>query len=454
MAQPICYRKKSFSVTICGIILSGFAAFLVSSVSCKKNNSGGINAPITPSTGGGQLVTDIGKYMGVNYNEIMNEVNYNELSQTKTKSVRGFLDVFLHYDNKDMDTNPRIVEYLKLKDQGYKTALNLKFNFKTRPYPAINSTDWNRYISFIDQILSRVISKTDVIIVGNEPFIESGNNTWDEPLNSFYKAVAARVNQYFISQNISKPIFIGSFDNMYQSDHQGIDDCWNDTAWVGKQPAPKIGVHNSGRVKDPGTMIYTHPDTLKVLKAYVKDILSTFKDDKRILMWDLYNEPGNNKQIEKSLPLLEKVFSRAREVNPSQPITSAVWNNGSNFQVLNNFQLSHSDVITYHNYAYIDVHEKAIDTLRKYRRPLICSEYMARKNGSLFFTIMPLLKKENVGAINWGFVSGKTNTIYAWDTPMPDGKEPQLWFHDILRKDGSPFSKEEIRLIKSLTGKK
>ena len=79
---------------------------------------------------------------------------------------------------------------------------------------------------------------------------------------------------------------------------------------------------------------------------------------------------------------------------------------------------------------------------------------MARKNGSLFFTIMPLLKKENVGAINWGFVSGKTNTIYAWDTPMPDGKEPQLWFHDILRKDGSPFSKEEIRLIKSLTGKK
>jgi hypothetical protein len=67
---------------------------------------------------------------------------------------------------------------------------------------------------------------------------------------------------------------------------------------------------------------------------------------------------------------------------------------------------------------------------------------------------MPMLKKENVGAINWGFVSGKTNTIYAWGTPMPNGEEPQLWFHDILRKDGTPFSKNEVETIKTLTGKK
>jgi hypothetical protein len=75
---------------------------------------------------------------------------------------------------------------------------------------------------------------------------------------------------------------------------------------------------------------------------------------------------------------------------------------------------------------------------------------MARRNGSLFQLIIPMLKEENIGAINWGFVSGKTNTIYAWDTPMPDGKEPQLWFHDIYRKDGTPFSKEEVAFIKQL----
>jgi len=51
-------------------------------------------------------------------------------------------------------------------------------------------------------------------------------------------------------------------------------------------------------------------------------------------------------------------------------------------------------------------------------------------------------------------VAGKSNTIYAWDSPMPDGSEPILWFHDIFRKNGAPFKENEIQLIKSLTGKK
>jgi hypothetical protein len=231
-----------------------------------------------------------------------------------------------------------------------------------------------------------------------------------------------------------------------------FDDCWNDTAWIGKQPEPKTGIHNSGWVRDPGTMIHRFPDTMQVLKAYVTDVMGSFKNDNRILMWDLYNEPGNRGEFEKSMPLLMNVFAWAREVNPSQPVTAAVWNNGERFKTLNKFQLENSDVITYHNYQYIDVHQKAIDSLKKFGRPLICSEYMARTNASVFPVIMPLLKKEMVGAINWGFVSGKTNTIYAWNTPMPNGKEPELWFHDILRKDGTPFSRYETEFIKKLTG--
>jgi hypothetical protein len=113
--------------------------------------------------------------------------------------------------------------------------------------------------------------------------------------------------------------------------------------------------------------------------------------------------------------------------------------------------LENSDIITYHNYNYVEHHENAIDTLRAYKRPLICTEYMARRNGSLFQVILPLLKKEKIGAINWGFVSGKTNTIFAWDTPIKDGSEPLLWFHDIFRKDGTPFSKSEVEVIRNLT---
>ena len=81
---------------------------------------------------------------------------------------------------------------------------------------------------------------------------------------------------------------------------------------------------------------------------------------------------------------------------------------------------------------------------------MICTEYMARRNGSYFQTILPLLKENNVAAINWGFVSGKTNTIFAWDEPLPDQQEPALWFHDIYRQDHTPFNSEEVSVIKSV----
>jgi len=231
-----------------------------------------------------------------------------------------------------------------------------------------------------------------------------------------------------------------------------FDDCWNDTYHAGKQPAPKTGIHNSGWLRDPGSLYHTEPRLGDTLEKYVKDILTTFKHDRRILLWDLYNEPGNSGNGNKSLPLLEKEFSWARQVNPDQPLSAGVWD--QKLTELTTYQLANSDVITYHNYDKEPEHAKAIDSLKTYGRPLICTEYMARTRGSLFSNIMPLLKKENVGAINWGLVAGKTNTIYAWDTPMPDGAEPKVWFHDIFRPDGTPYSEDEIALIKSLTGAK
>ncbi|MCX6334308.1 MAG: cellulase family glycosylhydrolase [Bacteroidia bacterium] len=229
-----------------------------------------------------------------------------------------------------------------------------------------------------------------------------------------------------------------------------FDDCWNPTYKAGKQPDPKPGVHNSGWVRDPGDLLYTNPEIITLLEAYVKDILTTFKDDSRIAIWDMYNEPGNSDYGNRSMPLLEKAFQWGREVNPSQPLSAGVWR--YSLTDLNKFQLNHSDIITYHNYSDPANHQVMIDSLRRFNRPLVCTEYMARKNNSLFTNIMPMLKEQNIGAINWGFVSGKTNTIYAWDTPIPDGSEPELWFHDILRKDGTAYRGDELQMILDLTG--
>jgi hypothetical protein len=232
-----------------------------------------------------------------------------------------------------------------------------------------------------------------------------------------------------------------------------FDDCWNTNYKPGKQPNPKPGVHNSGWVRDPGRLRDMHLTADEMLEVYVKDILKTFKKDKRILLWDVYNEPGNSDYGNKSMPLLQKVFNWGRTVNPDQPLSAGIWD--LKLKDLTKFQLENSDVITYHNYMKPEEHLKWIDSfLVQTGRPLLCTEYMARTRGSRFENIMPLLKERKIAAINWGLVSGKSNTIYAWDSPMPDGSEPMLWFHDIFRKDGTPYKEQEVELIKSLTGEK
>ncbi len=229
-----------------------------------------------------------------------------------------------------------------------------------------------------------------------------------------------------------------------------FDDCWNPTYKAGKQPEPKIGVHNSGWVRDPGDLYFQDAALIKVLEAYVKDILTTFKEDKRIALWDLYNEPGNSGYGNKSLPLLKKVFEWGWQIRPSQPLSAGLWS--LPLSELNKFQAENSDIITYHNYESPEKHQAAIDTLKRYQKPLVCTEYMARRNNSLFTNIMPMLKRQNISAINWGLVAGKSNTKYAWDEPIKDGSEPKLWFHEIFRPDGTPYKLEEVELIKGLTG--
>lgn len=260
------------------------------------------------------------------------------------------------------------------------------------------------------------------------------------------KGLKKRINEFLniCQQHSIRPMFVF------------FDDCWNPESAYGKQPDPKPGVHNSGWVQDPSRSLYK--DTLTLypwLQSYVKDIIRTYANDDRILMWDLYNEPGNSKHEESSLALLTNVFRWVRECSPSQPITAGVWDyNSPQKNVLNAFMLNHSDIISYHNYDNESRHKECIKFLKMLNRPLICTEYMARRNDSRFQTVLPLMKKEKTGAINWGFVAGKTNTIYAWDEPIITGEEPQLWFHDIYRPSGVPFNQEEVDCIKSLTGRK
>lgn len=227
-----------------------------------------------------------------------------------------------------------------------------------------------------------------------------------------------------------------------------LDDCWNPHPHAGSQPAPLHGVHNSGWVQCPGREAVLDSSQWPRIERFVKDVLRNFSDDRRVLMWDLYNEPGNSNQGLKSLPLLQKVFRWAREVGPGQPLTAGVYE-GTEKQ-LADFQLEASDITTFHNYSDTTRLIQDITRTRAFGRPVICTEWMARTNNSRIETHLPIFKREKVGCINWGLVYGKTQTIYPWGSKL-GSPEPKVWFHDLFRPDGTPFDEGEIRLLRAMT---
>lgn len=249
-----------------------------------------------------------------------------------------------------------------------------------------------------------------------------------------------------------------------------FDSVWDPNPTPGKQREPKPGVHNSGWVQSPGAAALTNPAEYGRLEEYVKGVVGAFANDKRIMSWDVWNEPDNFNDNNYSEPankikiietLLPKAFEWVRAAKPTQPVTSGVWKiNYKEFKELTpteKIQLEQSDIITFHCYDDPATFEKAVAFLKKYQRPMICTEYLARGNKSTFETILPIGKREKIGMINWGFVVGKTQTNLPWDSwrqPYVNGREPAVWHHEILNADGTPYRQAEVDLIKSLTGKK
>ncbi len=244
-----------------------------------------------------------------------------------------------------------------------------------------------------------------------------------------------------------------------------FDSCWDPDPKLGPQHPPIPGVHNSGWVQGPGLPGLRDRSRYPAYKAYVQGVIRAFANDNRILGWDLWNEPDNGadqyKGQEGKEPmvraLLAQVFEWARDADPSQPLTSGVWlgddwTPGGRGSPMEKLQLAQSDIVTFHDYSWPETFERRIDQLTPYGRPVICTEYMARGNGSTFDGSLPIAKRRNVGMMNWGFVDGKTQTRLPWDSWQKPYvlSEPTIWFHEVFRNDGTPYRTAETDLIRRL----
>ncbi len=251
-----------------------------------------------------------------------------------------------------------------------------------------------------------------------------------------------------------------------------LDDVWHPIPKLGKQPEPIPFVHNSGWVQAPGSEILGDSLRHGEVKNYIKGIISHFSRDERVIGWDLYNEPdnvappdprypGRGPEVEKkhiySLSLIKKVFYWAREVNPSQPMTVGLWKDPETWisidslSAIDRFVISNSDVISFHAYGNLEETRKKIEDLEQFKRPLLCTEYLARGQENTFQKILPIFKEKEIAAVNWGFVAGKTNTVFPWSSwDEKFDSLPKIWHHDIYLPDKTPFDQEEIDFLKEI----
>jgi hypothetical protein len=239
-----------------------------------------------------------------------------------------------------------------------------------------------------------------------------------------------------------------------------FDDCIfgnHDKPFMGKQPEPMPGIHNSGWTPSPGLDVVDDPANFPMFEAFVKNFVDRYKNDERILFWDLYNEVGNRGREEKSLPLLRGAFTWARECKPSQPLTTAAWSwhriEGDNLPVCDRESLILSDIISFHRYVDLEATKDCVNTLKVYNRPLVCTEWMSRPNNSTFETHLPYFKENHIGTYSWGLVNGKSQTHLSSHKEQNENGGPPVWQHDVFTKDLKPYSAEEVAFIKKISGK-
>ena len=247
-----------------------------------------------------------------------------------------------------------------------------------------------------------------------------------------------------------------------------FDSCWDPTRSSDRSArrSPACTIPAGCRV--PARRRLQDPNEYPRLKTYVTGVVSAFGKDPRVLGWDVWNEPDNTNtnsygatepknKVELVLALLPQVFAWAREAGAEQPLTSGVWKGdwSSRRQALADGADS-ARTVGCHLVSQLRQRRRVREAnhwLQRYHRPILCTEYMARGNGSTFEGSLPIAKKYKVAAINWGFVAGKTQTYLPWDSwqkPYAD-REPAVWFHEIFKQDGTPYKQEEVALIRLLT---
>jgi hypothetical protein len=213
---------------------------------------------------------------------------------------------------------------------------------------------------------------------------------------------------------------------------------------AGPQPEPIPGKNNARWVPSPGPAAVKDRSTWPSLEKYLRNVMDKYKRDDRIVYWDLYNRAGDSVIGEGTLPLMDQVFNWARDIDPKQPLAVPAWTKPNSAMTVH--QLERSDIITFQSFETAGQIEALLTLLKRYDRPIICSDWLMRQRDNDFEKILPLFSVHRVGWFNRGLVNGKTQEWIQQDQ-YRSADRPDLWQHDVLKPDGDAYDAKEIERI-------
>ncbi|WP_369062329.1 hypothetical protein ABOZ73_08585 [Caulobacter sp. 73W] len=146
-------------------------------------------ASLLPASGRAQAA------LGANYNEHYEDVDYRDLEKADAHWVRLFLTM-PQLDQTPAAAHGAVRTILAAGQRGYGTILSLKFPRNRQDFPKPGSPEMRQELRWLDETLPLVMGKVDMLVIGNEPYIESRREDRDLDLNAYYEALAERAIRY------------------------------------------------------------------------------------------------------------------------------------------------------------------------------------------------------------------------------------------------------------------
>ncbi|HTG37867.1 hypothetical protein [Sphingomonas sp.] len=210
--------------------------------------------------------------LGANYNEHFEDVDYGELDRANAEWVRIFLPM-PQVDRAGPAEHGAVKTILDADRRGYKTILSLKFPYNRVQFPDADGPEFDRQLARLDAVLPLVMGKVDMLVIGNEPFIESRQQDWTPNFNKFYEKLARRAIAHRAANcgaNCKTRLYMGSFNRL----------------WSPKWRTPTTErwmrfVKNTPEIE--GVDIHPHVTTIEQTKVFLDYVIPRMRPDQKFI---------------------------------------------------------------------------------------------------------------------------------------------------------------------------